>query len=155
MTAVKQNYGGKVLVQFEDFAKHNAFELLAKHGTTHLIFNDDIQAGTGIAELIALEMSKQTKDFVEETCKKTWLVDSKGLIVHSRKESRQHFKKPWAQEHEPCNTLLDAVKAIKPTALIGISGVGKTFTKEMVEAMAAFNKVLSLSLSNDVLHGLI
>ncbi|RWW42296.1 hypothetical protein BHE74_00052169, partial [Ensete ventricosum] len=65
-----------------------------------------------------------------------------GLIVSSRKESLQHFKKPWAHEHEPVGTLLDAVKviSIKPTALIGSSGVGKTFTKEVVEAMASFNE---------------
>ncbi|OAY78724.1 NADP-dependent malic enzyme [Ananas comosus] len=149
MTAVKQNYGEKVLVQFEDFANHNAFELLAKYRKTHLVFNDDIQAGTGIAELIALEMSKQTKSPIEETRKKIWLVDSKGLIVSSRKESLQHFKKPWAHEHEPVKTLLDAVKAIKPTVLIGSSGVGQTFTKDVVEAMASFNeKPVILALSN-------
>ncbi|KAK8949227.1 hypothetical protein KSP39_PZI005540 [Platanthera zijinensis] len=182
MGAVKQNYGEKVLIQFEDFANHNAFELLAKYGTSHLVFNDDIQgtasvvlsgvvaalklvggslaehtflflgageAGTGIAELIALEMSKQTKAPLEETRKRIFLVDSKGLIVSSRKESLQHFKKPWAHEHEPASNLLDAVKAIKPTILIGSSGVGKTFTKEVIEALASFNeKPVIFALSN-------
>ncbi|GAU14259.1 hypothetical protein TSUD_308190 [Trifolium subterraneum] len=182
MHAVKQNYGEKVLVQFEDFANHNAFELLDKYSSSHLVFNDDIQgtasvvlagllaslkliggtladhtflflgageAGTGIAELIALEISKQTKAPVEETRKKIWLVDSKGLIVSSRQQSLQHFKKPWAHEHEPVKDLLNAVKAIKPTVLIGTSGVGKTFTKEVVEAMASLNKKpLIFALSN-------
>ncbi|KAL5074083.1 hypothetical protein RYX36_013067 [Vicia faba] len=182
MHAVKQNYGEKILVQFEDFANHNAFNLLDKYSSSHLVFNDDIQgtasvvlagllaslkliggtladqtflflgageAGTGIAELIALEISKQTKAPVEETRKKIWLVDSKGLIVSSRLQSLQHFKKSWAHEHEPVKELLDAVKAIKPTVLIGSSGVGKTFTKEVVEVMASLNKKpLILALSN-------
>lgn len=93
-----------------------------------------------------------------------------GLIVSSRKESLQHFKKPWAHEHEPIKDLLSAVKvwnelwtaflysyyvsvlvfhicifsqAIKPTILIGSSGVGRTFTKEVIEAMASSNEVVS------------
>ncbi|KAK4395200.1 NADP-dependent malic enzyme, chloroplastic [Sesamum angolense] len=187
MSAVKQNYGEKVLIQFEDFANHNAFDLLEKYGSTHLVFNDDIQgtasvvlaglmaalnlvggtlaehrflflgageAGTGIAELIALEMSKQSllsADWcpLEETRKKIWLVDSKGLIVRSRMDSLQHFKRPWAHEHEPVKNLLDAVKAIRPTVLIGSSGAGRTFTKEVVEAMASYNeKPVILALSN-------
>ncbi|CAL0324728.1 unnamed protein product [Lupinus luteus] len=32
------------------------------------------------------------------------------LMVSSRKNSLQHFKKPWALEYEPVNTLLEAVK---------------------------------------------
>ncbi|KAM1507450.1 hypothetical protein TB2_016522 [Malus domestica] len=182
MTAVKQNYGEKVLVQFEDFANHNAFELLSKYSKTHLVFNDDIQgtasvvlagliaslkllggtlgdhtflflgageAGTGIAELIALEISKKTGAPLEEARKKIWLVDSKGLIVKSRLGSLQHFKQPWAHDHEPIKQLVDAVKAIKPTVLIGTSGVGKQFTKDVVETMASLNeKPLILALSN-------
>ncbi|CAL1359766.1 unnamed protein product [Linum trigynum] len=182
MSAVKQCYGEKVLIQFEDFANHNAFELLAKYRTSHLVFNDDIQgtasvvlagvvsalkilggsladhkflflgageAGTGIAELIALEMSKRTNTPLEECRKRIYLVDSKGLIVKSRLESLQHFKQPWAHEHESVKTLLEAVNALKPTVLIGASGMGKTFTKEVVEAMSSFNeKPLIMALSN-------
>ncbi|KAF8036239.1 hypothetical protein BT93_C2066 [Corymbia citriodora subsp. variegata] len=182
MNAVKQTYGEEVLIQFEDFANHNAFELLAKYGTTHLVFNDDIQgtaavvlagllaalkvvggsladhtflffgageAGTGIAELIALEMSKQAEAPVEETRKNIWLVDSKGLIVNSRKDSLQHFKKPWAHEHEPVEDLPSAVKALKPTILIGSAGVGRAFTKEVIEAMTSYTKrPLIMALSN-------
>ncbi|KAF8663221.1 hypothetical protein HU200_055825 [Digitaria exilis] len=182
MTAVKQLYGEKVLIQFEDFANHNAFDLLTKYSKSHLVFNDDIQgtasvvlagllaalkvvggtlaehtylflgageAGTGIAELIALQMSKQTKAPIEECRKKVWLVDSKGLIVSSRKDSLQSFKKPWAHEHEPVKTLFDAVQSIKPTVLIGTSGVGRAFTQEIVEAMASFNeRPVIFSLSN-------
>lgn len=186
MAAVKQIYGEKVLIQFEDFANHNAFNLLAKYSKSHLVFNDDIQgtasvvlagllaalkvvggtlaehtylflgageAGTGIAELIALEISKQTSAPIEECRKKIWLVDSKGLIVDSRKNSVQSFKKPWAHEHEPLTTLYNAVQSIKPTVLIGTSGVGRTFTKEVVEAMASFNeRPIIFSLSNPTSH---
>ncbi|CAN1822199.1 NADP-dependent malic enzyme [Linum perenne] len=174
MSAVKQNYGEKVLIQV-DFANHNAFELLAKYGTTHLgtasvvlsgvvaaskllggsladhkfLFLGAGEAGTGIAELIALEMSQRTSTSLEECRKRIYLVDSKGLIVKSRLESLQHFKKPWAHDHEPVKNLLDAVHAIKPTVLIGASGMGKTFTKDIVEAMSSSNeKPLIMALSN-------
>jgi len=105
------------------------------------------EAGTGIAELIALKISKETGAPITETRKKIWLVDSKGLIVSSRKESLQHFKQPWAHEHKPVKDLIGAVNAIKPTVLIGTSGVGQTFTKEVVEAMATNNEVSSCSYS--------
>ncbi|KAI3952049.1 hypothetical protein MKW92_053966 [Papaver armeniacum] len=42
MSAVKQNYGEKVLVPFEDFANHNAFELLSRHSKRHLVYHSGI-----------------------------------------------------------------------------------------------------------------
>ncbi|KAK3161909.1 hypothetical protein QOZ80_1BG0082970 [Eleusine coracana subsp. coracana] len=145
MAAVRQNYGQNVLVQFEDFANHNAFTLLEKYRENHLVFNDDIQgtaavvlagliaalkstggtladhtflffgageAGTGIAELLALAISRQSKVSVEESRKKIWLDDAKGLIVTSRNETLEPFNKRYAHKHEPIKDLLEAVKVL-------------------------------------------
>ncbi|KAK8955924.1 NADP-dependent malic enzyme [Platanthera guangdongensis] len=94
-------------------------------------------------------MSKQTGSPIEDCRRRIWLVDSKGLIVESRFENLQAFKKPWAHEHEFVKDLPEVVKAIKPTVLIGSSGVGRTFTQEVVETMASLNeKPIILALSN-------
>ncbi|KAF5933980.1 hypothetical protein HYC85_030151 [Camellia sinensis] len=148
MSAVKQIYGEKVLVQFEDFANHNAFDLLAKYGSTHLVFNDDIQ-GTASVVLVGLISALKVVGGSLADHKFLFLGAGEGLIVSSRMESLQHFKKPWAHEHEPVKELIDAIKAIKPTVLIGSSGAGSTFTKEVVETMTSLNeKPVILALSN-------
>ncbi|KAL3356456.1 hypothetical protein AABB24_017232 [Solanum stoloniferum] len=56
MKVVKQIYGEKVPVQYEDFANHDAFELMVKYGTTHLVFNDNIR-GTAVVVLAGLVAS--------------------------------------------------------------------------------------------------
>ncbi|PWZ57252.1 NADP-dependent malic enzyme [Zea mays] len=72
-----------------------------------------------------------------------------GLIVTSREETLQPFKKRYAHEHEPVKDLLGAVKAIRPTALIGSAGVGQSFTKEVIEVMSSINeRPIVLALSN-------
>ncbi|KAJ0560875.1 putative malate dehydrogenase (oxaloacetate-decarboxylating) (NADP(+)) [Helianthus annuus] len=149
MSAVKQNYGEKVLVQGTASVVLAglvaSLKLLGGSLADHtFLFFGAGEAGTGIAELIALEISTKTNIPVEEARKKIWLVDSK---FSQRIPSA--LKKPWAHEHEPLSTLLDAVKAIKPSVLIGTSGVGQTFTKDVVEAMAAINeRPLIMALSN-------
>lgn len=97
--------------------------------------------------------TKQAGSPIEECRSKIWLMDSRGLIVASRIDSLQAFKKPWAHEHEPVETLLEAVQSLKPTVLIGTSGKGGTFTQDVVEAMGAQNeKPVIFALSNPTSH---
>jgi malate dehydrogenase (oxaloacetate-decarboxylating)(NADP+) len=107
------------------------------------------EAGTGIAEIIALEVSRQGKCSVDEARKKISVVDSKGLVTKARLDSLQEFKKPFAHEHAPAGDLVTAIKSLKPTVLIGTSGKGGTFTKEALEEIASYQeKPIVMALSN-------
>ncbi len=83
-----------------------------------------------------------------EARKKIWLVDSKGLVVKSRKDLPAQ-KQPYAHEHAPVSDFLTAVKALKPTGIIGVAAVGGTFTREVLRAMTDCNaRPIVFALSN-------
>lgn len=44
-----------------------------------------------------------------------------GLIVSSRKESLQLFKKPWAHNHEPIKELVDAINVCNDSLSLSLS----------------------------------
>jgi malate dehydrogenase (oxaloacetate-decarboxylating)(NADP+) len=95
-------------------------------------------AGTGIAELISLAMAMEGMD-IAEARKRNALFDINGLIVTSRTDLAD-FQKPFAQDREPVSTFVEAVKAIRPTGIIGVSTVPKLFTREVIRAMAEINE---------------
>lgn len=111
------------------------------------LFHGAGEAAIGIGNLIVTAMLDEglTK---EQAISRCWFMDSKGLVESSRTNLQEH-KKPYAHKHMSIQGLLDAVKAVKPTALIGVSGIPGQFTKEIVEEMARLNeRPLVFALSN-------
>jgi len=94
-------------------------------------------AGTGIAELISQAMAVAGMD-IHEARRRNALFDINGLLVTSRKDLAE-FQKPFAQERGPITTFVEAVKALKPTGIIGVSAVPKLFNREVIETMAELN----------------
>jgi len=95
-------------------------------------------AGTGIAELISQAMAGAGMD-IHEARRRNALFDINGLLVTSRKDLAE-FQKPFAQDRTPISTFVEAVKALKPTGIIGVSAVPKLFNREVIETMAELNQ---------------
>src|SRR5256886_11912727 len=95
-------------------------------------------AATGIAELISLAMEQEGMDLAAAR-RRNALFDINGLLVTSRTDLAG-FQKPFAQEHPPVSTFVEAVEALKPTGIIGVSTVPKLFNREVIEATAKINK---------------
>lgn len=71
---------------------------------------------------------------------KIWMVDSKGLVVKNRPEGGvEGHKKYYAKDHAPIKELLQAVKTLKPSILIGAAAIGGAFTTEILQEMAKNN----------------
>jgi malate dehydrogenase (oxaloacetate-decarboxylating)(NADP+) len=112
-----------------------------------LLFLGAGEAATGIADLTVAAMLAQgeSERAARERC---WLFDSKGLVVKDRTDLRHH-KRPYAHDRAPIGDFLGTVKALRPTAIIGVAAVGGTFTREVIEAMARINqRPIVFALSN-------
>jgi malate dehydrogenase (oxaloacetate-decarboxylating)(NADP+) len=106
------------------------------------------EAGTGIADLYTAAACEEGLTPAEARAR-CWFVDTKGLVVTNRGDVLAEHKVPYAHNHAPIQTLAEAVRAIKPTALIGVSGMAAAFTKEIVESMCSYNeRPIIFALSN-------
>lgn len=105
------------------------------------------EAGTGIGDLIVSAMMNEGLSQTEAR-QRCWFVDSRGLVVKSRKNLPEH-KLRYAHDFKDHPYFLDAVKALKPTAIIGVSGQPSTFTQPILEEMARCNeRPIVFALSN-------
>jgi malate dehydrogenase (oxaloacetate-decarboxylating)(NADP+) len=105
------------------------------------------EAGIGTGDLVTATLMAEGMSEAEAR-KRCWFVDSQGLIVAGRDKVTGH-KKHYAHEHPQVKDLLSAVKALKPTALVGVSGQPRTFTPEIMAEMARINeRPIIFALSN-------
>lgn len=117
-------------------------------GAQKLLFLGAGEAGTGIADLfVAAARDAGLGEAQARAC--CWFIDSKGLVVKGRGDHLAVHKLPYAQEHAPIPTLADAVRELKPTALIGVSSAPAAFNREVISLMAAANpRPIIFALSN-------
>lgn len=114
-------------------------------------------AGVGIADEIFHAMVRDGMD-PNDARKRLWLMGRHGLLCSDtenlRPEQRPYARLPsevenWRREENGIIALLEVVKQVKPTVLIGCSSTPNAFNKAIIEQMAAnTERPIILPLSN-------
>lgn len=109
-------------------------------------------AGCGIAEQIIVAMTNEGLS-EREARERIYMVDRDGLLTRDIK-GLQDFQSALAQDPArvkdwPGRELIDVVKQVKPTVLIGVSGQKGLFTEDVIKTMhAGCSQPLVMPLSN-------
>ena len=166
--AVEDVFPG-ALVQFEDFATANAFRLLARYRTRACVFNDDIQGTAAVVLAGLLNAGRLTEvplvsqrilfvgagvavgaaDLIAEALRRQgiadaearghcWFFDRAGLMVQGRPGLTAQ-QQPYAHPQPAVTDLVAAIRALRPTALVGLSGQAGLFGEAVLAAMADSN----------------
>jgi len=113
-------------------------------------------AGTGMADQISAAMERDGLSR-EEAKKRVWLIDRNGLVTDDMSDLpdyQQAYARPAAevagwQKADGKISLLEVVKQVKPTILIGTSTDHGAFTEAVVKALCAgVERPILLPLSN-------
>jgi malate dehydrogenase (oxaloacetate-decarboxylating)(NADP+) len=95
-------------------------------------------AATGIAELISQAMSMEGMT-LQQARSRNNLFDIDGLLTSSSRKLKD-FQKPFAIEHAPVTDFAEAIKALRPTGIIGVSTVPKLFNRRVIETISEINE---------------
>lgn len=105
-----------------------------------LVFAGAGAATQGIADLFVRALCEEGQA-LEAARRRVWTVDSRGLVTRDR-PSLDAFKKTYARDPGECagRTLSEVVAEVRPTILVGASGIPGTFSEEIVRQVAAVNE---------------
>lgn len=105
------------------------------------------EAGVGIADTIVAGLREKGMPEAEarERC---WLFDTQGLVV-ARRTSLPEHKRGYAHDRDPIDSFVDAIRELKPTAIVGVCAQPRMFDEEVVREMAKLNeRPIVFALSN-------
>lgn len=119
-----------------------------------ILFMGAGEAARGIADLVVAAMVREGGISQEEAIRRCFLFDSKGLVVRERAEGMQEHKLKYAHEGVPfIGDWAKCIQHLRPSAIIGVSGHGESFTEESVRLMASLNEwPIIFPLSNPTSH---
>jgi malate dehydrogenase (oxaloacetate-decarboxylating) len=114
-------------------------------------------AGVGIADFICSAMVREGMSG-DEARRRLWCLGSHGLLVEGMAAGMRDFQRAYARTGAEVRTwqrdggeidLLEVVRAVQPTVLIGCAAQPSTFNEEVVREMAAHaDRPIIFALSN-------
>jgi malate dehydrogenase (oxaloacetate-decarboxylating)(NADP+) len=108
-------------------------------------------AGIGIANMISSGMQAEGLSN-SDALSRINMFDVNGLLTKDRTDLSAE-QTVYAADSHPTKDLVEAIRAVKATVLIGVSTVGKTFTREVVQAMTEqTERPVIFALSNPTEH---
>ncbi|WP_234122865.1 NAD-dependent malic enzyme [Clostridium hydrogenum] len=99
-------------------------------------------AGIGISDQILLEKVRTGKSEVE-AIKDFYIIDRYGLVTEDMEDltdGQKKYARKKGEFEKPLTDIADIVAAVKPTVLIGCSGVHGAFSEAAVRKMAELNE---------------
>lgn len=113
-----------------------------------IVFLGAGSAGVGIANAIVDAMVQEGIK-KEDAQKRIYLLGSKGLLGKDYPKVSPQQLPYQHNELQGCMPLLEVVKTVKPSIIIGVSGQSGAFTEEIVKTMASINeRPIIMPLSN-------
>ena len=101
-----------------------------------IVFYGAGSAAIGIAAMICAGMVEESGITLKQARERFWLIDSGGLVTRKRAPRLQEHKLPYARPDKAAAALLEVVRRVKPTVLIGVSGQARTFDEDAIKVMA-------------------
>lgn len=147
-----QGTGSVILGGFVNAARLSAEASGRDLKDQRIVFMGAGSAGVGVAKQL-LSFFKNLGMPEEEAKERVWLVDTKGLVTEDRGDKLAAHKIFFARRAggKQIRNLIDVIKEVKPTALIGLAATANLFDEAVCREMAKHNnRPIIFPLSNPV-----